>query len=103
MGRFLPDVSINADDREAAAAYYERVFGLERSRTGEHWIELQAGPFRMYICDDGMPSGMFAFATDDVDGTVAAMLEAGGRVIKQTETETFVTDRYGVTVCIEKG
>jgi catechol 2,3-dioxygenase-like lactoylglutathione lyase family enzyme len=103
MGRFLPDVSINAYDREAAADYYQRVFGLERGRTGENWVELLAGPFRFFVCNDGMPSGMFAFATDDVAGTVAAMVAEGGRVIKQNETETFVTDRYGITVCVEQG
>ncbi len=101
VGQFLPDVSINAVDRAEAVAYYRKVFSLQLGREGEHWTELLAGPFRFFVCDDGMPSGMFAYAAEDPAATVRAMLEAGGKVIKETEGETFVTDAYGITVCVE--
>lgn len=102
MGRFLPDIAITVDDKEAAAAYYADVFGLDRKRDTEHWIEMQAGPFRLYLAsDEPKANTMFAFATDDVRGVVDKIVSAGGEEIGRSKGEIFVRDKYGVFFCIE--
>lgn len=102
MGRFLPDVAITVDDKEAAARYFAEVFGLARGRDSEEWIEMEAGPFRIYLTsDEPKASTMFAYATEDVASVVEKIVSLGGEILGESGTEVFVQDRYGVSYCIE--
>ncbi|MGE0001173.1 MAG: VOC family protein [Fimbriimonadaceae bacterium] len=102
MGRFLPDIAVTVDDKGQAAAYYQAVFGLEPGRSTEHWAELQAGPFRLYLCEGGPVANlMLAYAAEDVAAIVAKIVEAGGAEIGRNGEEVFVRDRYGAFFCIE--
>ncbi len=102
MGKFTPDIAISVPDKDEAAAFYSDVFGLAVSSKHDKWVELDAGPFRFYLTEEEpITSAMFAYSTEDVEGTVAKVVATGGAIIKRTESEVYVRDKFGVPICIE--
>jgi len=102
MGTFTPDVAITVPDVEAAAEYYQKIFGLGLGHVRAHCIEMIAGPFRFYLTDEEpATTAMFAFTSENVESTVKSILESGGEEIGRKGSEIYVRDRYGLPICIE--
>lgn len=95
------DVAFTVSDREAAADFYVRVMGFTLQRQTDDWVHLTNGDANWYLTDDEGASPMFCFVTDDIPSAVAKVIEAGGRILSETETETHVQDAFGVSYCIE--
>lgn len=94
----LSHFAINADDLEATRSFYEAVFGWRfsawgppgfyRIRTGtEDEPGVQGAMQERRDLLDRPTSGLeCTFAVDDVDATIAAVVEAGGRIVMERFT-----------------
>jgi uncharacterized glyoxalase superfamily protein PhnB len=115
-------------DADAAAAFYETVFGLARRLQAQTpltpWIELETGPtalafaefteadvlfdhqYRRHDPDQDPVASVISFVTDDVEGAYARALESGARSLTEPRTEPWgqtiarVVDPAGLAVSI---
>ena len=76
-----------ADKRDTAERWKE--LGFQIGKEGGEWIEVFAGPLRLYFVEDGTRDIAFAFTSADLDGARQKLEDQGYTVDKN------ITDRVG--------
>jgi len=85
-----------ADRRTAAERFLE--LGFTIGEEGKDWIEVLAGPLRLYFVEDGTKDVAFAFHSKDLEAAQRTLESQGYRVdqeISDRVGETFLRDPDG--------
>ena len=101
--KFNNCIAIGVADREAAAARFTDAFDAEITQRGGDWIEVTAGPYKLYFVEDGTKD--IAFSVDVLksshDATIAELGAKGFSVdeaISDRVKEVFVRDADGILI-----
>lgn len=98
-------IAIGVSDKAMAAARFTRAFEAEITAHGGDWIEVTAGPYRLYFVEDGTKD--IAFSVDCAEEKVDDYLDqlngfgfAEAKDISSRVGEPFVRDQEGILVNI---
>lgn len=101
--RFTGDISLSVSDKAAAAERFADAFGCAISARTEEYVEVTAGPLKLYFVEDGTKDIAFSIAVEKGGG--AAFCEAiasKGFVLDEEVSarvgEPFVRDAEGILV-----
>jgi catechol 2,3-dioxygenase-like lactoylglutathione lyase family enzyme len=92
------DILIQADDIEAATAFYETVLGLGVFMREPAMVGLESGAFRLFI-DKAEPYGpVLEFKVDDFDAAKQRLVAAGCRIENEDPSvpRCYIRDPYGL-------
>lgn len=78
-----------------AADFYEANMAFDRVKETDKWIEMKAGPIRIFLCQDDVMEVAFALNSEDFEATVDRLKEAGCKVEFKIGEEYFIRDPYG--------
>ena len=77
----IKHIAIRTADPEKTAAFYQEIFGLKKAGLGRNGIYLTDGHINLAILKGGGKLGIehLGFQVDDVDATLARLVELGGK------------------------
>ncbi|HEX9443753.1 MAG TPA: VOC family protein [Candidatus Binatia bacterium] len=81
----IKHIAIRTADPEKTAAFYREAFGLKQAGLGRNGIYLTDGHINLAILKGGGRLGIehLGFQVDDVDGTLARLVECGGKSLSE--------------------
>ena len=80
--KFSRCLCLQTENLDEAAAFYTRIMGLKIVHQEKHTVELEGGPFRIFL-DKGENSGpIMEFLVPDVEKARQELLEAGCQLIR---------------------
>lgn len=79
----IKHIAIRTADPEKTAAFYQEAFGLKKAGLGRNGIYLTDGHINLAILKGGARPGIehLGFQVDDVDATLARLVELGGKAL----------------------